>query len=524
MKNNILNILLVVSVGLLLNSCEKKLDRLPINTSTAADVFSTPEGTKMALAKVYGAYATTGSNGSGSSDLGGIDAGTSDFLRLYWCAQELPSDESICAWGDPGIPDLNYMQWTSGNILLTGLYNRCIYQITVANSFIRETAAPSSKFSASDLEDLKHYRAEARFIRAYQYWVLMDLFGNPPFTDEKSLIGSVPPKQILRPDLFKYVESELIAIEADLVAPRKNEYGRADQAAAWALLSRLYLNAEVYTGTAKYSEAINYSQKVINSGYSLQPQYIKLFLADNNINNPETILSINYDGNKTQNFGGTTFIVNGSTDGSMNPAQYGIPGGGWGGLHSRSTLPKKFGEDYTISKDSRAKLMVGTDYEITDPTKFSQGVKAVKFRNVNSDGSLPLNAGTYVSTDFPLFRMAEQYLIYAEAVLRGGTGGDMTTAISYFNKIRERAYGNTSGNVSTINLNTILDERAREFYYEAMRRTDLVRFKSFTTATYVWPWKGGAKDGRSVDEKYNIFPIPSTDIFSNRNLTQNNGY
>lgn len=524
MKNNISNIMVVLLVGLILFSCNKKLDRLPINTSNASDVFSTPEGTKEALAKVYGAFAMTGSGGSGSSDLAGIDPGTSDFLRLYWCAQEFPTDEVVCAWGDPGIPDLNFIQWNSNNVLLIGLYNRSLYQITVANSFLRETAKPSGNFSKDELENIKHYRAEARFLRAYQYWVLMDLFGNPPFIDETNLIGKVAPKQIMRADLFKYVESELKAIEEDLSAPKMNEYGRADQAAAWALLARLYLNAEVYTGTAMYTDAITYSQKVITSAYSLQPEYRKLFLADNNINNPETILTINYDGNKTQNYGGTTFLVNGAIDGSMDPAKYGVPGGGWGGLHSRSTLPKMFGDDYTVSGDSRAKLMVGTDYEINDPTKFSEGVKAVKFRNVNSDGTFPANASTFVSTDFPLFRLGEQYLVYAEAVVRGGTGGDMSTALSYINKLRERAYGNSSRNVSSIDAKFILDERARELYYEAFRRTDLIRYKLFTTSAYLWPWKAGSKSGRNVDDKFNLFPLPVTDIISNPNLTQNVGY
>ncbi|MEO6818761.1 MAG: RagB/SusD family nutrient uptake outer membrane protein [Ginsengibacter sp.] len=526
MKNNVSNIMMGTVMVLSLFACNKKLERLPINSTNATDVFSTPDGTKEALAKVYGAFALTGSSGNNSSDLAGINAGTSDFLRLYWCAQEFPSDEVVCAWGDPGIPDLNNMSWNSSNILLTGLYNRSLYQITVANSFLRETTNPGAAFSKEDLDNLKNYRAEARFLRAYQYWVLMDLYANPPFIDENSVIGKVAPQQIKRADLFKYVESELKAIEPDLKAPKMNEYGRADQAAEWALLARFYLNAEVYTGTPRYTDAITYSQKVIASPYTLQPKYNNLFLADNNINNPETILSINYDGNKSQNYGGTTFLVNGCINGDMTPAQYGVPSGGWGGMHSLSTLPLSFGADYANSNDSRARLLVntGTGVDISDITKFTQGLKAVKFRNINSDGTFPANASTFVSADFPLFRLAEQHLIYAEAVLRGGTGGDIGTAVSYINKLRERAYGNTSGDVTSINLNFILDERLRELYYEAFRRTDLVRYKKFTTADYIWPWKAGAKDGRSVSDKYNIFPLPVTDVVANPNLTQNPGY
>ena len=520
-------ILWAVILTISLLSCSKKLDRMPINTTGSKDVYGNMQGIKQALAKVYGAFALTGSTGSGSSDLGGIDAGQSDFLRLYWNAQELPTDETLCAWGDPGIPDLNEMTWTSGNLLLNGLYNRSIYQITVANSFLRETANLSDGFTEEDKINVQHYRAEARFIRAYQYWVLMDLFANPPFTDENSAIGKVAPPQIKRADLFNYIESELKAIEPDLVEARQNEYGRADQAADWALLARLYLNATVYTGAGRYSDAVTAASKVINSSYTLHPHYNELFLADNNLNNPETILAIAYDGNVTQNYGGTTFLVNGCIDGSTGagPASYGVPAGGWGGLRARAPFPKLFGADYTKSKDKRATLLWGTDYEITNQSTFSQGVKVIKFRNLNHDGSLPDNASSFVSTDFPLFRLAEQYLIYAEAVLRGGTSGDKATAISYINLLRQRAYGDNSGDVSSIDLNFILDERARELYYEGFRRTDLIRFDKFTGNGYVWPWKGGIKDGSSVDKRYNIYPIPASDIAANPdNLDQNDGY
>jgi hypothetical protein len=354
----------------------------------------------------------------------------------------------------------------------------------------------------------------------------MDLFGNPPFVDENSTIGSTAPKQIMRADLFKYVESELLAIEPDLAASKTNEYGRADQAADWALLARLYLNAKVYTGTDRSTDAITYASKVIGAGYSLMPKNKNLFMADNNKNNPETILSINYDLNQTQNYGGTTFLVNSCIDGNIpgGPSAYGVPGGGWGGNRARSPLPKLFGADYTTSNDSRAKLLQENVYDISAVATFAQGIKTAKFSNMNSDGTTPANASVFASTDFPLFRLGEQYLIYAEAVLRGGTGGDMATAISYINKLRERAYGNTSGDVTSITLPFILDERARELYIEGFRRTDLIRFGEFTTSTYIWPWKGGTPGGKSVGDYYNLYPIPSSDIVNNTNLVQNPGY
>lgn len=527
MKNIFSKVIAAAGISVVLFSCTKDLNRTPINTTIASDVYSTSTGITQALAKVYGSFALTGSDGSGSSDLANINSGFSDFFRMYWNLQELPTDESICAWGDVGIPDLNYMTWSSGNSFIMGLYNRCIYQITVANAFLKQTAS-STVISA---DTLKAYRAEARFLRAYQYWVLMDLFGNPPFTDENSVIGSTAPKQIKRADLYNYVISELTDIQSDLMAARLNEYGRVDQGADWALLARIYLNANIYTGvsnTKYYDSAIIYSSKVIGAGYSLESKYKDLFLADNNVNDLEMILPIEYDLNYSQNFGGTTFLVNSTISSAQaaDTALYGVPLGGWGGNRARSPLPQLFGTDYTQSKDTRAALLSGSVYTINSVSDFTQGIQTIKFRNVNSDGSVPANASTFCSGDVPLFRLAEQYLIYAEAVLRGGSGGDAATALSYINKLRERAYGSTSGDITAgqLTLPFILDERARELYIEGFRRTDLIRFGEFTTSSYVWPWKGGTASGRSVSSNLNLYPIPATDIASNPNLTQNTGY
>jgi hypothetical protein len=286
---------------------------------------------KEALAKVYGAYALTGSLGSGSSDLGGIDAGTSDFVRMLFYAQEFTTDEAVCAWNDPGVPDLHNMSWTSSDVILEGLYARIMYQVTVANAFIQQ--ASKVNLSGQAGTDLANYTAEARFIRAFDYYEMMDLFGNSPFITDKEPIGTTP-TYITRSALYSYVVSELQSLDSakSLVAARQNEFGRADQACVWALLARVYLNAQVYTGTADWADAITYSSKVIASSYQLLSKYQNNFLADNGTSaNTEQILSISYDGNNTQNYGGTTFIINAEIGGSMAPSAYGVPGGGWGG-------------------------------------------------------------------------------------------------------------------------------------------------------------------------------------------------
>jgi hypothetical protein len=530
MKTNIFRSMsITVIIAVCLVSCKKDLDRTPTNSTTADEAYSTPAGYKQALAKVYGAYALTSSTAPDASDLGGIDAGTSDFLRLWWNTQELTTDNAINAWGDVDLTSFHRLNFSSTNTQLNGLYNRCIYQITVANAFIRESAddkIASRGITGTDATNIKYYRAEARFLRAFQYWVLMDTFGNPPFVDENTPVAdkSYFPARITRANLFAYVESELKAIEPLLVAPKQNEYGRADQAADWALMARVYLNAEVYlgTGNGKYTEAITYANKVIGSGYTLAPNYRTLFLADNNLNNPEVILSINYDGVSTQNFGGTTYLINASINGAMAPTSFGVPNGGWGGNRSTKNLPLIFA-DQSGNTDKRA-MFANSTLDITNETDFTQGLAVVKFKNVTSAGATPASSnGTFCSTDFPLFRLGEMYLINAEATLRGGSGNPLTPAQD-INVLRNRAYNNASGNVTNVALRDVLNERQKELYWEGFRRTDLIRYGLFTSSAYVWPWKGGSRDGAGVSANFNLFPIPTSDITNNPNLIQNPGY
>ena len=521
-----LAVVAVLASGTLV-SCTKDLNRQPPNTTTSSEVFSTPTGALQALAKVYASFALTGPQGNASSDLGGIDAGTSDFVRLLWDADELSTDEAVCAWNDPGVPDFHNMNWTSGNVILLGLYARCMYQVTVANSFIQQ--ASSVKFEGQDQTNLGYYIAECRFLRAFQYWEMMDLFANPPFITDKDPIGTIP-KQITRSALFSYVESELLNLDSTnaMVPARQNAYGRADQACVWALLARMYLNANVYLGTTNaqyYTDAITYASKVINAGYHLMPKYQNLFLADNNTNNPEQILSIQYDGTNTQNYGGTTFIINGAIGGTMVPAVYGLPGGGWDGNRVTANIPALF-PDVTGTLDKRSLFYTsGQTLDIANIGIFTDGYAVTKWQNVTSTGATPAGASVFANTNFPLFRLAEQFLIYSEAVLRGGSGGTQSQALAYYDSVRVRGYGgSTAGLVASVSLQDVLNERGRELYWECFRRTDLIRYGLFTSGSYVWPWKGGVAGGTGVASNLDIFPLPSTDLNANGNLIQNPGY
>jgi len=508
------------------SACKKEdLNLKPTNDVTATEVYATPKGYSEALIKLYASFGLTSASGSSASEIGGIDPGFADFLRLFWTSQELTTDEAVCAWNDIGIPELNRSTWATDNVFLRGLYSRSMIQITFVNEFLRESTPEKLAergITGNDAADIQKYRAEARFLRAYQYWVLMDGFGNPPFVTEENTIGKVAPKQITRAELFKYVESELLAIEADLAEPR-SVYGRADKGADWALLARLYLNAEVYTGTPKYTEAVTYSSKVINAGYALKSNYQDLFNTSNTENNQEAILTINYDGMKGSNFGGTTFLINAALNPDMNPASYGVPNGAWVGNRTRQNLPALF-PDTEGNLDKRG-VFFGSKPTVDDINTFTDGLAVTKFKNVNAQGvPAPSLDGTLSSLDFPIFRLAEQYLIYGEAVTRGGAGGTTAQALAYVNALRTRAYGNASGNVTSISTNFFIDERARELYWEGHRRTDLIRYGRFTGGNYLWPFKGGEQAGRAIDETRNIFPIPAADLIANPNLVQNPGY
>jgi starch-binding outer membrane protein, SusD/RagB family len=536
-KNKFLIAVIAALISGAITSCNKKLDLLPTNDITEQQVYSTSGGYKQAIAKVYAAFALTGNaGGTGSPDIPSQiinDEGNSDFLRLYWNLQELTTDEAAWTWqNDAGVRGLKEMSWSPINAIISGVYFRSFFQITLANEFIRQAAdakLTERNIPAASADSIRKYKTEARFLRAYQYWVLMDVYGNVPFVTENDQIGVGIPNQIKRKDLFTYIESELKAIETELIAPKQNQYGRADQAAAWALLARMYLNAEVYTGTPKYTEAITYCNK-LTSQYTLHPDYRELTIADNHLNTDENIFTIAYDATYTRNWGGTTYLTHGP---AAVPGSISGTSGNWGGLRHTHQFVDLFA-DPSGNTDRRAQFYTTGQAKILATLYLgTDGYSSTKWRNKTRSGGPAPHAdasGNWVDIDFPLFRLAEIYLIYAEAVLRGGAGGDAGTALTYINRLRGRAYASnpasTAGNITAgqLTLSFLLDERGRELYYEAHRRTDLIRHGKFTTSAYLWAWKGGVAGGTQVDNKYNLFPIPSTDLSSNPNLVQNPGY
>jgi starch-binding outer membrane protein, SusD/RagB family len=513
-------------------SCRKDLK--PNYDLTTANVYSDFNNYKPVLAKLYAVYALSGQQGpAGNPDIAGIDEGFSNYLREYYNMQELTTDEAIIAWNDGTIHDLHNMNWTPGNEFIKAMYDRIFYEISLCNEYIRQTTdakLSGNGIAGNNLTLAKQYRAEARFLRAMSYWHALDLFGNVPFVTENDVVGNTFPKRTTRAALFSYVESELKAIDGDLVTARQNEYGRADQAAAWMVLAKLYLNAQVYIGTAHNDDAITYTKKIIAAGYTLEPNYRNLFLADNN-KSKEIIFPITADGLHTTGYGSMTYLVHAPVGGSENPSDFGI-NGGWGGIRTTKAFVSLF-PDNSGNTDKRAMFYTsGQTLDINDQYSFTDGYAIAKYKNVTSTGAAGSDpTGNFPDTDFPMFRLADAYLMYAEAALRGGADGTnaaaLANALIYVNLVRTRAYnGSITGNIiaTQLTLPFILDERGRELQWEMHRRTDLIRFGQFTDGSYVWPWKGNVKAGTTVANFRNLMPIPQTDLINNPNLVQNPGY
>jgi hypothetical protein len=496
----------------------------PKSTVTGANVFNDPSSYRGFLAKLYAGLAVSGQQGAaGRPDIDGIDEGFSQYLRLYWEAQTLPSDEAVIGWNDVGLPEMNTQTWAVTNTFVVAMYYRIFFQVGLANEFLRQTTDAMldarGDVSSTLRADIATYRAEARFLRALSYWHGIDLFGDIPLLTEDDPLGSTPPPQATRAEIYNFIVTELTDITGTLPAPGSATYGRATGPAAQMLLAKLYLNAGIYTGTPNYSGALNAAQSVIAGPYTLDGNFQRMFKADNNTS-PEIIFAIPQDGLKTQTWGGVTFLVHASCGGSMNSSLYGIDGCWWG-LRLKPQAYQRY-----ANGDNRASYFYTTGQSVTVGSigNFNDGIAAPKFQNRTSTGT-PGSHPTHVDTDFPVFRLADAYLIYAEAHLRGG-GGTAAQALTYVNALRQRAYGNTSGNITSgqLNLDFVLDERGRELLWEAHRRTDLVRYGRFTGGTYIWSWKGGTQAGAATDVKYNLYPLPANELIANPNLRQNPGY
>ena len=509
-------------------SCTNDLSQSPVSTNAipGEQFFTDAASYKQNLAKLYAGFATTGQEGpAGKPDISGIDEGFSQYIRGYWMLQELTTDEAVIGWNDGTIKDFHTQSWTSLDTFIAATFARFSFQIVNCNEFLRQTTdekLASRGLTAALIAEIKTYRAEARFLRAMTYWHLIDAFGGGSLVTENSPSTFYYPEYATRAELYKFVDSELTAITPDLKAPKSNEAYRVDQAAAWMLQAKLYMNSKVYIGTDNYTAALPLISKITASTYTIHTNYNQLFLADNDKNGAqnEFIFTIAFDGLHTKTYGGTTFLTHAAVGGSMTASQFGI-NGGWGGIRTTSAFVNKFDVNTT---DARGQFYTaGQTKEIKDIGTFTDGYAIQKFKNVDKNGVQGSDkSGDFVDADFPIFRLADAYLMYAECAVRGA-GGSMATATTYVNALRTRANARTVAQ-GDINLDFILDERARELHWEGHRRTDLIRFGKFSGGSYLWPWKGGVAGGSPTQTFRDLFPIPATALASNNKLQQNSGY
>jgi hypothetical protein len=524
-------ILFILGFNMTLTSCTGDLDVTPRdkNEFLSETFFEDPASYKQVLAKLYAGLYVGGNDGDGKPDIAGLGGDFSSYLRLLFVVQELPTDEAIIGWADGALPTLNTQNWAPANEFLAGAYSRAFYEISVANEFLRQTTEEKLNARGVDANlkaEIATFRAEARFLRAFSYYNLMDLFGGVPITTEADPVGLFYPVQKTRAEVFAFVEAELKDMDKTLADSKTNEYGRVDKTAAKFLLAQVYLNAKVYIGVEKNNEAAALCNEIITaSGYTFaNVPYRYLFSSDNNRNGAQSefIFPIISDGNAIRAVGGgMSFIIHASIGGSMDSADQGMDGG-WQGTRARKEFVALF-PDATATGDKRGTFYTdGQSLDINNVSTFTDGYAVTKFINVNSDGSKAQRPDV-PDTDFPMFRLSDAYLMYAEATVRGASTGNVGTAVGYINQIRNRA-GATNITAGDLTLDFLLAERGRELFWECHRRTDLIRFGKFTGGSKIWQWKGGVMAGTSTESFRDLMPIPARTIQANPTLKQNPGY
>ena len=539
MKMNIKRIFSAVAAAAMLSACVGDLNTIPLNPTdvTSETAYGADEtGYVQGLAKIY--FQLTSNN---TQDLQVADGGASEFIRAFWSTQEVTADAAKCAWGDAWVNDLNNCTW-KGDVLndaVYAVYVRTLQGITYVNEYLRQTSDANLELRGvpADVKaKIQQFRAEARFMRAYFYWAAMDTFGQVPFSTEDSPFGGgYNPPQKPRAEIFDFVVNELEALAADdsAMPAAQSNYPRADKGSCLGLLARVYLNAEVYTGVAKWAEAKATCERIYGLGYGLAKEHFHLFRGDNG-ENPDTrkemLFAAAYDAENIQSYGGTTYLTLSTLSGDDGAASIIGINGGWGG----NRVPDHYVQKYFAP--TSADFTTG-DYKIADKrayfyikgrsqsmegnlNTFLNGWSCIKYNNVPHDSTAVEYAATaakknFSDIDWPLIRLGEIHLIYAEACMHAGG-----SAAAQIEALAVRA-GVTAP--SEVTEEWLMAERARELMWEAHRRTDLIRYGKWIKG-YNWTFKGGDFAGKDLPAHFDIFPVPSTELSTNLDLEQNPGY
>lgn len=538
--------LIYIIASVLLASCVNDLDTLPLNKTEPVSeyVYGKDENAYLSgLGRLYFQFVT-----NDLTDLQQMDGGASEIIRAFWSVQETTTDEAKCSWeNDAWVRALNTNTWSeTQNDAVYAVYVRTLQGIALVNEYLRQTAPErlEARGVSADLAGkIDSFRDEARFIRAYLYWMAIDCFGSVPFTTEKSPFGGAYfPQQASRADIFDFCVNELTYLmsdESDMPLPRSN-YPRADKGSAAGLLARMYLNSKVYTGVERWAEAKAVCEGIFGMGYTLCPDYAALFRGDNGENlqaRGEMLWTVDYNAEKTQSYGGSSYILS-ATLASTDITDESRPNGqrnGWAGLRAPYEFVSRYfdvsGQDYLTGAydvaDKRGEVFYikGRQESMEDALySFMNGWSCLKFNNIpfgqtNESYLLQSALKSFADVDFPMIRLGEIYLIYAETCMHLGAEG---MALPKLRELSSRAGVEPPQQISQ---EFLVAERARELMWEAHRRTDLIRYGLFHTDAYRWPYKGGdSYAGQSFPEYKCIFPIPPTELATNDKLVQNPGY
>ncbi len=557
--NKFLKIQLLSLAAVSLIGCVNDLNTTPIDPNS-----STSFNQDRMFTKCYACMALIGQSGPDSdSDVEDIDAGTSGFYRTIWYCNELSTDEAWWIWNDAEAKQLNQTNWTGTNTMIRAIYTRLNLNIKYCNHYLN--------YAKGDSQEEQYRQAEVRFIRALHYYHLMDMYLYVPFSIEES---TEYPHFKPRHEIYAWLVDELKDLIDKLPAARVSDY-RVGKAAAQLLLARTYLNADIYNkynsawvANKTWDKALEMATAVINDNpqHSLVTEkittdsafvytaYQQLFMGDNHRKEiiKESLLQIYQDGLYAQSYASSMMLVGAQRIAGMTA--WGIEAE-WHSMRTSPTMVDKFLDPMGIDRNTALEMKYD-EYEMpaklhddrailcsyapatgyTFSLEGNQGIgdtknlfdswAALKFTGVYSSAALPKlsprQSNDWPDTDIPLLRLAEAYMIQAEAKFRSGNVAGALDIIN--NVIRARANADP---LPSLDEQTLLDEWSREFYYEGRRRIDLVRFGRFfgeaaDVNRYHWEGRMAKNDGvqnyvTGTPEYMNWFPIPSEDKRSNPN-------
>ena len=553
-------------LGMGLTACS--LDRTPLEPNT-----DTTFNKDAVVAICSATVGTTGQKGpDGSGDVDGIDEGTSSFYRMFWELNEFCTDEGWWIWNDVGLADIRTQTWSASNDLVYGLYSRLNFDITLCNSFLDKTV------DYTDAETMAQ-RAEVRMLRAINFYYLLDMFYRVPFS---LTVSPNKPMPTTRPELFKWLEDECLELAADpyiiKAGQRTNKY-RVDQACAWFLLMRLYLNAEVYNesalgardGAPRYAEAKQYSKMLMESSYTLHgydksaktavdlaaertadhvyfSAYQQLFMGDNDNNGAqnEAIFLIYQDAIHCLNWGGSRFLLSAVRDANYVP---------FGSTDTWSCFRSSPEFVYYWVDKSKASSVALNEYQMPVALGDDRAIMA-SITTAGKKMSLTGNEAADFYASWSVLKFNGIYSTAKTTTLKDVLGNDSIVEAPWIwaSPVGEPKWPDTdiplfrlaeayltyaeacyrtgeltpaveavnclrrranAPEITTLDDESLMVEWAKEFWCEGRRRTDLIRFGQFAGPNATMVWEGH-KAGK--DAKYNVYPIPEKDVTANENL------